>query len=84
MSDYDEHRSYRDDHLAPDSAVEARYARLSVPTQLRLAGHRVTANPVGITGALVYCVDGEAMTLVEAADRFLPGGWAESFGRSGS
>jgi hypothetical protein len=57
-----------------------RYTRKSIPTQLREAGHTVTTTFTP-EARYTYVVDGEFMGLKEAADRFLPGGWAESFDR---
>lgn len=64
------------------TAAEMERTRVSIPTQLREAGHTVEARTAD-DGRQVYVVDGEEMDLRTAADRFL-GGWDTAFGKGGS
>lgn len=60
--------------------MEFTRTRVSVPTQLREAGHTVSTT-MADDGRLLYVVDGETMTLKAAADKLLSGGWDASYGR---
>lgn len=60
--------------------MEFTRTRVSVPTQLREAGHTVSTITAS-DGRLLYVIDGETMTLSDAADQFLSGGWDVSYGR---
>lgn len=71
---------YRIITVGGDASSE--YTRKSIPTQLRDAGHTVTTKSRP-DGGQNYVVNGEEMSLRDAADKFL-GGWDNAFGSKGA
>ena len=57
--------------------------RRAIGTQLReyFEAHGIDASLVYRNGANAYLIDGEYLTAGQAADRYLPGGFAGNFGK---
>lgn len=58
--------------------------RQSIGSRLReyFEAHGIDALLVTHRGAQAYLIDGEHLTAGQAADRYLPGGFAGNFGRA--